>query len=213
MRHHPDSIQSHAQYADSYDDKAREYGWCGHELLFGMSFEHLSPDSRLLDIGIGTGLSSVLFAKAGLEVYGIDGSPEMLKICEAKHIAKQLKQHDINDLPLPYSESFFQYIVSCGVFHFFGDLEPIFRDVSRIIKPGGAFLFTVKAQHYDETDAPNASNRYRSEISPEGVEIFTHDKRYIKKLLQLCRFEESKEQLLLVKDNSLYSAHVVKKKL
>ncbi len=218
MKNDQGSVQSHDQSAYSYDEQAREYGWSGPEILFGMCFEYISPDSKLLDIGIGTGLSSALFAKAGLEIYGIDGSVEMLHICKTKNIAKELKQYNLNDLPLPYSNSLFQHIISCGVFHFIGDLQPIFRDVSRIIKPGGLFSFTVKAEHYDrKTDSIKTNDIYYSERSPEGVEVFTHRKQYIKYLLQLLHYEELKEQLFLVQNGqennySTFFAHVVKYK-
>lgn len=48
-------------------------------ILHGMLTEHLKPRQRLLDLGIGTGLSALPFRQAGLEVNGIDGSEEMLK--------------------------------------------------------------------------------------------------------------------------------------
>ncbi|PKM49982.1 MAG: class I SAM-dependent methyltransferase [Firmicutes bacterium HGW-Firmicutes-7] len=218
MKNDQGSVQSHDHIANSYDDQTREYGWYGHEILFGMCFEYISSNSKLLDIGIGTGLSSSLFANAGLEIYGIDGSVEMLHICKTKNIAKELKQYDLNDLPLPYSNSLFQHVISCGVFHFIGDLEPIFRDVSRIIKPGGFFSFTVKAENYDrKIDYSQTNDMYYSERSPEGVEVFAHRKQYIKSLLQLCHLEELKEQLFLVQNAqennySTFSAHVVKYK-
>jgi len=48
-----------------------------------MCFEYVNPQDRLLDIGLGTGLGSLPFAKTGLEIFGIDGSGEMLKICKS----------------------------------------------------------------------------------------------------------------------------------
>jgi ubiquinone/menaquinone biosynthesis C-methylase UbiE len=62
-----------------YDQEAEETGWFGPEILFGLSFKYLQPNQSILDLGIGTGLSSVLFHKAGLEVHGLDNSPEMLE--------------------------------------------------------------------------------------------------------------------------------------
>ena len=62
-----DSIRTHNEQATEYDQQAHEYGWFGGEVLFGLSFEYMNPQDRLLNIGIGTGLSSQPFAKAGLE--------------------------------------------------------------------------------------------------------------------------------------------------
>lgn len=144
-----DTISVHDQEADQYDQQVREYNSYGHDALFGMSFEYVNPRDCLLDIGIGTGLASQSFAKVGLEVYGCDGSTEMLKVCESKTFAKDLKVFNLQNIPLPYSDSFFDHVICCGVLHFFDELETILKEVLRIIKPGGIFAFTVAAQTSD----------------------------------------------------------------
>ena len=164
-----------------------------------MSFEYVNPHDRLLDVGIGTGLSSLPFAKAGLEVFGIDGSIEMLNICKSKDIAKDPKHFNLQNTPLPYSDGFFEHVISCGVFHFFGDLALLFKEVSRIIKPGGIFAFTIKAQAPKKEEKVAGRNREDySEMSSEGVTVFMHSNRYIEELLQGYGFDKLKELKFLV---------------
>ena len=112
----------HDEYASIYDSKVREYDSHTHEVLFGMCYEYIKPGDSLLDLGIGTGLSSVLFAKAGLDVTGLDESQEMLKECKKKGFAKEIKQYNVQDVPLPYSDNAFSHVICCGVFHFFAYL-------------------------------------------------------------------------------------------
>lgn len=69
---------------NEYDKKIKEYGWVGSEIAFGLAYEYTSPGQTILDIGIGTGLGSVLFHKAGMVVYGLDNSEAMLDICRGK---------------------------------------------------------------------------------------------------------------------------------
>lgn len=88
-------ISAHDEEAAQYDQQVREYEYYIHDVLFGMSFEYITAQDRLLDIGIGTGLAALPFGKAGLEVFGFDGSTEMLKICESKSFAKELKIFDL----------------------------------------------------------------------------------------------------------------------
>ncbi len=180
-----DPISVHDREAAQYDRQIREYNSYGHDALFGMSFEYVNPRDRILDIGIGTGLSASPFAKMGLEVYGCDGSTEMLKICESKAFAKELHIFDLKNIPLPYSHSFFDHVICCGVLHFFDDLETILKEVLRIIKPGGVFAFTVAAQTSGEEAATNENLQDYIEMpTPWGVPIFKHSSGYINSLLQ-----------------------------
>ncbi|MBL7073981.1 class I SAM-dependent methyltransferase [candidate division KSB1 bacterium] len=217
MMNKKNSISGHDEYAAEYDQQVREYECFAHEALFGLSFEHVNPHDRLLDIGIGTGLGSLLFARAGLEVFGIDGSIEMMKICESKNIAKDLKQFDLQNTPLPYSDGFFEHVISCGVFHFFDDLEPMFKEVSRIIKPRGIFAFTILAQTTEKEERVAGGNREAySEMSREGITIFMHRDRYIEKLLQGSGFDKLKMLKFLVWSgqediDDLYYAYVAQR--
>jgi predicted TPR repeat methyltransferase len=195
-----DTIRAHDREAAQYDQQVHEYNCYAHDALFGMSFEYVNPDDCLLDIGIGTGLASQTFAKAGLDVYGCDGSAEMLKVCESKAFAKELKIFDLQNLPLPYSDSFFDHVICCGVFHFFGALEKILKEVLRIIKPGGIFAFTVAAPTSDE-EAANGANRqgYLKTPTPWAVPIFKHSGGYVADLLQSDGFDVLKTQKLLIR--------------
>ncbi|MCP4022107.1 MAG: class I SAM-dependent methyltransferase [Desulfobacteraceae bacterium] len=97
-----------------------------------MCNDYVSSHDFLLDVGIATGLGSHLFTKADLDVFGIDGSIEMLNICKSKNIAKKLKHFDLQTSPLPYSNLFFNHVISCGVYHFFNDLDSILKEISRL---------------------------------------------------------------------------------
>ena len=176
------SISAHDEEAAQYDQQVREYNCYAHNVLFGMSFEYVNPHDSLLDIGIGTGLASLPFTKAGLRVFGFDGSTEMLNICESKAFAKELKVFDLQNTSLPYSDGFFDHVISCGVFHFFGELAPIMKEVLRIIKPRGIFAFTVAAQTFEEEKATGDNLQGYSEMPTRwGVAIFTHTDGYRQK--------------------------------
>ena len=107
-----------------------------------MCYEFIRAGDTLLNLGIGTGLSSINFARAGLVVYGMDASAGMLEEWRKKGFAKELKQHGIEKSPLPYEDGRFSHVISCGVFHFFGELQLFIKEASRILQPAGIFAFT-----------------------------------------------------------------------
>jgi predicted TPR repeat methyltransferase len=136
--------------AELYDDDKETQVWYGPNVIFGLSFAYMEPGQTILDIGIGTGLSSMLFHKAGLKVYGMDLSPEMLTVCKKKGIAEELRKHDLTTTPYPYSESSMDHAICVGVLNHFENIEPVFCEASRILKDKGIFGFIVADRKSDE---------------------------------------------------------------
>lgn len=190
--------------ANKYDREVRAYNSYGHEVIFGMSFEYISVEEKLLDIGIGTGLASVHFSEVGLKVYGLDNSQEMINACKSKSFTEEVKRCDITKEPIPYDNQYFNHVVCCGVLHFIKDLTALFSEVKRVIGRGGIFAFTI-APHDTSAD-------YIKEPTAWGVPIFKHSPRYITELLETNGMELLKEQRLLIKGadkvnfNMLFSA-------
>jgi predicted TPR repeat methyltransferase len=139
------------QFAESYDATVLLYGWNSPRVIFDLVQETLRPGDRLLDLGIGTGLSAVPFREAGVQVYGVDGSAKMLECCELKRVTVELKQHDIRSTPIPYIDHNFDHVIACGVFHLIRHLDGIFAEVRRLMRGGGAFAFTIEKLDADRT--------------------------------------------------------------
>jgi len=180
------------ELASQYDNEVKAYSSYGHEVIFGMSFEFVSVEEKLLDIGIGTGLASIHFSEVGLKVYGLDDSREMLTACQSKSFTEALKQCDITRETIPYENHYFDHVVCCGVLHFMSDLTALFSEVKRVMRSGGIFAFTIAPQ--EETSAD-----YIEEPTAWGVSIFKHAPRYIMELLETNGMELLKEQRLLIK--------------
>lgn len=177
--------------ASQYDEEVKAYSSYGHEAIFGMTFEFISPKEKLLDIGIGTGLASIHFSKVGLKIYGLDNSQEMLAACQSKSFTEELKQSDISREPIPYENNYFNHVVCCGVLHFLNDLSALFLEVKRVMKSGGIFAFTIAPQE--------TSTDYIEEPTAWGVSISKHSPQYILNLLEKNGIELLKEQRLLMK--------------
>ena len=188
---------SHDHSADAarYDEQVREHGCHAHEALFGLMYEFVQPGQRLLDIGIGTGLSSCLFHRAGLQISGFDCSQEMLDVCAAKGFAEQLVRHDLQDVPFPYAAHSCDHVISLGVLNFFADLAPVVAEAARIIRPQGIFAFTVEEQK------PGQSAAYIFRIGGESaqqsedvaVPMCRHSDAHVRELLAGSGFTPLKD--------------------
>jgi predicted TPR repeat methyltransferase len=180
--------------AAEYDQQAAEHPFHGHAALFGLMSGFVKPGDTLLDIGIGTGLSSIPFHDAGLEVYGFDSSEAMLEVCESKGFAKQLVVHDLRNLPFPYAHRSFDHMISLGVLNFYGTLAPVIAEAARIIKPGGVLGFSVEEQK------PGQEAEYLFPIDPGSagsdavsIRTYRHSDRHVRELLASSGFTVLKD--------------------
>lgn len=136
-----------ADYAPWYDllyqdkDYASEVDFVERRLR-----AHGAPSGKLLDLGCGTGLHAIEFARRGWSVAGVDLSDEMIARAKARaaeaNLAVPFRQGDACDTG---TERDFDAVVS--LFHVASyqrdreRLEALFRTARAALKPGGVFLF------------------------------------------------------------------------
>jgi ubiquinone/menaquinone biosynthesis C-methylase UbiE len=199
------------EHAKNYDEKAKKSNWRGSEVLMELANPYIKYGEKILDLGIGTGGTSVLFHEAGLRVYGMDFSAEMLNVCEAKNIAEELRVHDLSEQPYPYGSNSMDHAICGGVLHIFEDLKPIFDEVARILRTDGSFSFTCVDHNKAECEIQKDVNHKHM---GKSITLYEHNKANIKKVLKSCGFTllESSEFLVSLggQNNSLrlFNAYV-----
>ena len=163
----------------AYDEEAEATGWYGPEVAFGLTYANVEPGQSMLDIGIGTGLGSLLFLKAGLEIHGMDISPQMLDACRSKGFSS-LHLHDLSKTPYPFDPDSIDHAVCTGVFNFFSDLSLIFKETNRIIRRGGLFVFVVGDRSETESHAVEVGAEHTK--TDKSVTMYLHSKKQIANL-------------------------------
>ena len=182
---------AHKEFASHYDEEVKAYDSYGHDVIFGMGFDYVKPNEKLLDIGIGTGLASIKFSQIGLKVFGLDSSQDMLSACESRSFAESLNLYDISKDSIPFEDQYFNHTICCGVLHFLDDLEPLFAEVKRVSRKEGIFAFSISPH--------DGTANYVKEPTKWGIPIFKHSPRYINELLESYGLDLLKEQRLLIK--------------
>ncbi len=109
----------YAEWAASYDrDVFSTLKVTGTDTIADLLHEHSAdPEStRVLDAGCGTGAVAVRLKLHGFShIDGVDLSPDMLKIAQAKRLYRHLTEADLNQ-PFALPDSPYTAIVSAGTF-------------------------------------------------------------------------------------------------
>jgi len=100
---------------------------------------------KMLEIGCGTGVLTCRFARAGADVTAIDITETAVSMArrnaEFQGLSVEVRHADAEHLDI--ADNTFDYIFSWGVLHHTNDMNQAFREVSRILKPGGRGLAMV----------------------------------------------------------------------
>lgn len=103
------------------------------------------PGQHVLDLGCGTGTLTIMLklSEPQATVVGLDGDAQILSIAETK--AAQAGAKIFWDLGLaynlPYNDRSFDVVLSSLMIHHLSSADKLraFREVRRVLKPGGAF--------------------------------------------------------------------------
>jgi ubiquinone/menaquinone biosynthesis C-methylase UbiE len=101
---------------------------------------------RVLDAGCGPGHYARWMVEQGAQVVGIDLTPRMLEIARAQlGDSVTLHRTDLNE-PLPFLEDeSFDIVLSALVCDYIRDWRRLFKEIHRVLRPEGVFVFS--SQH------------------------------------------------------------------
>lgn len=104
----------------------------------------------VLDLGCGDGsFASVMFAgESRVRVSGLDSNLECLKQARSRSCYENVILGDIQSMGI--KDRSFQTVFSNCVLEHVPDVNAALGEVGRIIKPGGAFFFTVPSEKYGD---------------------------------------------------------------
>lgn len=125
-----------------------------YDLVFGKIFHpgrqtaiehlHCRPGDRILEVGVGTGLSLSIYPKH-VSVTGIDLSAEMLAQAKEKVAEEGLDQvealEQMDAQKMTFADNSFDKVVAMYVATVVPDVEQLVSEIRRVCKPGGTIIF------------------------------------------------------------------------
>ncbi|HEY3210592.1 MAG TPA: class I SAM-dependent methyltransferase [Actinomycetota bacterium] len=109
---------------------------------------HALAGARVLEYGCGRGSSALFLAENGAIVSAIDISEAGLDLArkEARHRGVSIDFRLMNAEKLEFPEETFDLVCGSAILHHL-DLDRSFREVSKVLKPGGAAVFIEPLGH------------------------------------------------------------------
>jgi SAM-dependent methyltransferase len=130
---------------------------------------HFASDTRLLDVGCGTGWLADHFA----DYTGVDASPDA--VAAAAERGRNVQQGDV-DAPLPFGDAAFGGVVLKDLLEHVADPVAVVREVRRVLRPGGrVFASSPDAQRWVWDDythrRPFTRKAFRLLFADQGLEV------------------------------------------
>lgn len=101
----------------------------------------LRAGQRVLDVGCGPGRALLLLESLGLKPVACDLSEVSLRLATSRAPGSRLVQADA--LRLPMRDGVFDAVVCDGVLHHTPDAAGGFREIARVVRPGGVIYLSV----------------------------------------------------------------------
>lgn len=124
-------------------------------------------DGRVvLDLACGDGSDMVYYQSQGAVVCGIDASKELIQIAKRRMPAADIRIGFMENLP--YADNSLDVVLSKYAIQTSVDIAPIFKEVARVLKPGGIFMYLVThplRQFMEKTKGVDGKDYFRQEVT------------------------------------------------
>lgn len=149
------------KWSISYDERCTTYARDRFATIAGTTGW---PYASALEVGCGTGFFLLNLVLAG--VVSRDGgavtdiSPGMVEVAQrnARGLGFEVSGRVADAESLPYSDASFDLVVGHAVLHHIPDVELALREVLRVLRPGGRFVFAGEPTRYGDVVARRLSH-------------------------------------------------------
>ncbi len=149
-------MSSYDKFAKQYSDSHGEEGDYFHQTQIDPYILKVVGDPKgkvVYDLGCGNGYISRKLAKSGAKVFASDISGELVNLAKEKSEGLDINYsvHDAIDFT-EYENEQFDVVIMNMVIHYIEDLDTLFKEISRVLKPNGMLAFSTS--HFFRPDHP-----------------------------------------------------------
>jgi len=162
--------KEYSKLAKEYNKIVKWAKYTAHLKIARLITNKLKKKAKVLDLGCGPGISSVLLFKKGYQVTGIDIAPGMIKQAKKLPFQKLICQNIEKPLKVPNNN--FDAVVLTGVMEFIKNPLELFKRVNKVLKDDGYFALTVNKKLSKEQQKLEKKSKfpiqsyYQKEIEP-----------------------------------------------
>ncbi len=109
------------------------------ELDLLLQFVNPSPGEKMLEVGIGTGLFALEFAKRGMIVFGVEPSDKMREIAEKRGFTVKKGTGE----SIPFEDNSFDVVLAMTSMEFSKEPQRFVSEMKRVAKCGGRVVIAV----------------------------------------------------------------------
>jgi predicted TPR repeat methyltransferase len=135
-------------FAPTFDAHLKELHYQVPRELAALLQPRAGGPLAILDLGCGTGLVGAALAEQGQgqghRLTGVDLSPKMLAQAGARNVYQELRLDEIHASLRKIDAEQFDVVFAADVLIYIGALEELFREAARVLRTGGAFLFSTE---------------------------------------------------------------------
>lgn len=147
-----DVEKSYDEWADTYEDTLEDWDYRAPQEAARLLQATVDDGATILDAGCGTGLTGVALKAAGFSgpIDGTDISQASLDEAAAHGVYRELRQADMQKLPLDIATNAYDGLICIGVLTYIPDSEGVLREFARMVRRGGTVVVSQRDDLFQE---------------------------------------------------------------
>ena len=152
------------EWARGYDDDLVTWNYQAPAVVASTVVSRHPGAGSVLDVGCGTGLVGRALRDQGFtgRLLGLDISQASLDVARHGGAYDSVERADLQQ-PLPLDDDSVDALVCVGVMTYLPEVEAVWREFARVVRPGGILVTTQRDDLWDARDCQHVVDRLQSE--------------------------------------------------